>query len=272
MLLAACGATPEGSRPARTPSPLVPAPVAPPPPPPSDDDNDGLLGAADRCPAQPEDCDAFQDDDGCPDLDNDSDRVVDVCDACPLDAEIVNDFEDADGCPDAPVRVIIQSVKQERRIVIRSSLRIVTRIFFSRGNARVRSSARNILDEIATLLRQSTQVELVATLGRAAADEPNARRLSQRRAEAVRAGLVSRGVEATRLVAYGIGTSRPLGAVADAERSVELVVMRVDGFDFFRWTGTDVESTTPPEPPRPPAPPRPPCVPAPLPARGHPCD
>ncbi|MGD8863879.1 MAG: OmpA family protein, partial [Myxococcales bacterium] len=66
-----------------------------------DADGDGLDDDRDGCPAQPEDVDGFQDDDGCPDPDNDGDGVADAHDACPLAAEDIDRFEDGDGCPDA---------------------------------------------------------------------------------------------------------------------------------------------------------------------------
>ncbi|MBL9014315.1 MAG: OmpA family protein [Myxococcales bacterium] len=74
---------------------------APPPPPVDDDpDKDGVVGAADTCPQEPEDKDSFQDDDGCPDPDNDGDGVADAADKCPTDAEDKDSFQDDDGCPD----------------------------------------------------------------------------------------------------------------------------------------------------------------------------
>ncbi len=48
-----------------------------------DRDGDGFGTFQDACPSQPEDADAFQDDDGCPDQDNDGDGVLDATDECP---------------------------------------------------------------------------------------------------------------------------------------------------------------------------------------------
>jgi OmpA-OmpF porin, OOP family len=75
---------------------------APKPPPPVDDDpdKDGIRGAADKCPNEPEDKDGFQDEDGCPDLDNDNDGIPDAKDKCPNDPEDKDGFQDEDGCPD----------------------------------------------------------------------------------------------------------------------------------------------------------------------------
>ena len=65
-----------------------------------DNDEDGVLDAQDRCPDDAEDRDEWQDEDGCPDIDNDGDDIVDDADQCPNDAEDADDFQDEDGCPD----------------------------------------------------------------------------------------------------------------------------------------------------------------------------
>lgn len=69
-------------------------------PPDSDDDNDRIMGAADKCPTEPEDLDNFQDDDGCPEADNDEDGIEDSKDKCANDPEDKDGFEDEDGCPE----------------------------------------------------------------------------------------------------------------------------------------------------------------------------
>ncbi len=65
-----------------------------------DRDKDGIKNADDVCPDVPEDKDAFDDADGCPDPDNDHDGILDVDDHCPLVPEDDDDFQDLDGCPD----------------------------------------------------------------------------------------------------------------------------------------------------------------------------
>ncbi|MCP4680157.1 MAG: OmpA family protein [Deltaproteobacteria bacterium] len=66
----------------------------------ADGDGDGVTGANDRCPGEPEDKDGFEDSDGCPELDNDGDDIDDKADKCPDQSEDKDDFEDEDGCPD----------------------------------------------------------------------------------------------------------------------------------------------------------------------------
>lgn len=66
----------------------------------ADDDGDGILDAKDVCRLQAEDKDGYQDDDGCPDLDDDGDGVADAADRCPRVAEDKDGVQDDDGCPD----------------------------------------------------------------------------------------------------------------------------------------------------------------------------
>ncbi len=75
----------------------------------ADQDGDGLADRDDACPADAEDKDAYQDEDGCPDEDNDGDGVPDARDgtadasgfgACRDQPEDVDGHEDQDGCPD----------------------------------------------------------------------------------------------------------------------------------------------------------------------------
>jgi outer membrane protein OmpA-like peptidoglycan-associated protein len=65
-----------------------------------DNDSDGVGDDVDRCPAEAEDVDGYEDDDGCPELDNDGDGVNDTADRCPDQPEDRDNFQDSDGCPD----------------------------------------------------------------------------------------------------------------------------------------------------------------------------
>lgn len=65
-----------------------------------DNDNDGILDLQDRCPNEPETFNGYADEDGCPEPDSDGDTVADVADACPEEQEDLDGFQDDDGCPD----------------------------------------------------------------------------------------------------------------------------------------------------------------------------
>lgn len=62
---------------------------------PKDRDGDGILDPSDKCIDQPEDIDAFQDEDGCPEPDNDNDGILDKADKCPNEAGPMQN----EGCP-----------------------------------------------------------------------------------------------------------------------------------------------------------------------------
>jgi hypothetical protein len=64
-----------------------------------DSDKDGVLDSVDRCPSEPEDLDAFEDDDGCPDPDTDGDGVADVEDECRDQAGQARPETQWHGCP-----------------------------------------------------------------------------------------------------------------------------------------------------------------------------
>ena len=81
-----------------------------------DRDGDGIKDNVDQCPDEPEDLDAFEDQDGCPEPDNDKDGVPDTRDkcpnvpgppennGCPVDADRDGDGipDSKDKCPDDP--------------------------------------------------------------------------------------------------------------------------------------------------------------------------
>lgn len=77
---------------------VVAEPEPPPPPKPGDGDGDGITDDVDQCAGVPEDLDAFEDADGCPDVDNDADGIVDSADQCPMEPEDKDGMEDDDGC------------------------------------------------------------------------------------------------------------------------------------------------------------------------------
>jgi outer membrane protein OmpA-like peptidoglycan-associated protein len=65
-----------------------------------DQDGDGLPDARDLCVVDPEDADGYLDGDGCPELDNDVDGLADANDRCANEPEDLDGFSDTDGCPD----------------------------------------------------------------------------------------------------------------------------------------------------------------------------
>jgi outer membrane protein OmpA-like peptidoglycan-associated protein len=191
----------------------------------ADNDRDGLEDQSDLCPGDPEDVDSFDDGDGCPDPDNDQDRIADGEDSCPNDAEVYNGTDDGDGCPDRGL------VELRTAGVILS----LERVYFADGSAALQPVSQPILDALAATLQGNPQIRLIEVGGHA--DRRGRDRgdldLARRRAEAVVAFLVGRGVDPARLRTERYGASCPLdaGSGADARarnRRVELVILETD--------------------------------------------
>jgi outer membrane protein OmpA-like peptidoglycan-associated protein len=164
-----------------------------------DNDADGIADPADQCPVEGEDKDGFADEDGCPDLDNDSDGIADAADKCPAEAEARNGFEDTDGCPD------------ELPEAVRRYTGTIQGIQFANNSDRILPPSFPVLDKAVTVLQEfpDLRVEISGHTDNVGTREKNVD-LSQRRAAAVRAYLVSKGVDESRLTSVGHGPDKPL--------------------------------------------------------------
>lgn len=213
--------------------PAPPPPPPPPPPPaPKDTDGDGLLDSVDKCPAdaedkdnfededgcpdldndqdgvpdtkdkcqnEPEDKDGFEDDDGCPDADNDADGITDAADKCPNEPETKNNYQDADGCPD------------EIPAEVAKFTGVIKGINFATNSAKIKKSSNKVLDKAVKVLNDYPDVKLEISghtdnVGKA---EYNLE-LSQKRADAVKDYFVAKGIAADRLTSVGYGMDKPL--------------------------------------------------------------
>lgn len=167
----------------------------------ADLDGDGVPNALDRCPATPPatTTDQF----GCPPpappVDTDGDGVPDAADRCAGTA--AGTPVDALGCPrPAPVRPAAS------RLILRD-------VTFATGSAVLTGAAEASLRATASDLQAQPAVRLEVAgytddTGSRAVNE----RLSQSRAEAVRAILVSAGVPSDRLSARGYGPADPIAS------------------------------------------------------------
>jgi outer membrane protein OmpA-like peptidoglycan-associated protein len=165
-----------------------------------DNDADGILDATDKCPNEPEDKDGFEDDDGCPDPDNDGDGFLDAADKCPNEPETVNGLDDDDGCPD----VALVEVK-DRQILGGE------RIFFDLNMSRIKSTSRQMLEQLVRLLEVHPEYQRILIQGHAdkSGEERFNRELSRKRAAEVMQYLVRLGVNQERLEIEGAGDSSP---------------------------------------------------------------
>jgi len=191
-----------------------------------DNDGDGLADTADKCPLEPEDYDGFKDADGCPDLDNDNDGIPDELDKCPLAPETINNFEDDDGCPDSGGTVKLTCEKIE----------ITEKVFFDTAKATIKTASYGLLDQIAAVIKRAPFITKLRVEGHTddRGDSASNLKLSQDRADSVRAYLVKKGVEAARLEAVGFGKTKAIASNKtsrgrDANRRVEFMVAERSG-------------------------------------------
>ena len=182
----------------------------------SDFDGDGVPNTLDRCPATPPGTETDQF--GCPapatPADSDDDGVPDARDRCPGTPAATR--VDALGCPRPPTIPAVPA-----RLILDD-------VTFATGSAALARGAQSSLRATAASLLASPAGRFEVAgytddTGSRAVNE----RLSQARAEAVRALLVSAGVPADRLTARGYGPTDPVAPNATPEgrelnRRVEL--------------------------------------------------
>ncbi|MDQ1315719.1 MAG: OmpA-like protein [Pseudomonadota bacterium] len=189
-----------------------------------DGDGDGVVDSKDKCPNTP--AGRKVDADGC-ELDSDGDGIVDGDDKCPTVYA-----KTADGCPlpvaatPAPLAPVVAAPAP---VVVKMTLEGVN---FDFDKATLRQEDLAIIDRDVAALEKwgNVNVEVAGHTDSRGSDEYNVD-LSQRRAEAVRNYLISKGIAAERLSAKGYGESRPVADNATDEgrfmnRRVELVQIK----------------------------------------------
>ena len=197
-----------------------------------DNDGDGINDAADRCPDEAENVDGIDDADGCPERDRDHDGVKDDTDVCPDQAEDADGFQDEDGCPDpdndgdgiadAEDRCPNDAGVPEQQGCPKTRLEagritIIDRVEFATGSDRLLPQSDALLTEVRDVLEKNPQVKRLRIEGHTDArgsDKTNLK-LSKGRAASVRDFLVSHGIAADRLEAWGCGESTPLAEGSD---------------------------------------------------------
>lgn len=121
----------------------------------------------------------------------------------------------------------LAKVKEEARGVV---ITLSGGVLFASGKYELLPIARNKLDEVAKALSDQGYKSIVVeghTDSRGSESQNHL--LSERRAEAVRAHLVSRGIESSKISSVGLGESRPIADNSTAEgrannRRVEIIV------------------------------------------------
>lgn len=184
---------------------------------PLDSDGDGVFDGLDQCPDTPAGVKVNAD--GCP-LDSDGDGIPDYKDACPT----VPAPGTVDGCPPKAAEPVPAPVEPSapRKLTLDG-------VNFDNDSAKLRPESIAVLDKAAATLKEwgDVKVEVAGHTDSVNSDAYN-NKLSQRRAEAVRAYLVKQGVAADRLTAKGYGESKPVADNKSAagraqNRRVELI-------------------------------------------------
>ena len=132
---------------------------------------------------------------GCPD--SDGDGVNDNEDKCPNEAGSPSN----DGCPDDEMpEAIVDFINSEK-----------ARVLFNASKSTLRKNYTSNLDELANLLSQYSSA-IITIEGHASSDGSDAynQALSERRANAVKAYLVGKGIDASRINTIGFGENKPI--------------------------------------------------------------
>lgn len=155
-----------------------------------DGDGDMVADNVDKCP----DVAGDAANSGCPWPDADGDGVADKDDACPNEAGVAAN----NGCPAEPTG-LIEFINSSKSTII-----------FKMESSELSGDADVSLTELNALMAQYPKANIVID-GHASSDGPAAynKKLSEERAEAVKAFLIEAGVDASRLQTMGYGEDMP---------------------------------------------------------------
>ena len=184
-----------------------------------DTDNDGIADKDDKCPTVAG-LARYQ---GCPIPDRDKDGINDEEDKCPdlagvaryqgcpvpdRDKDGVNDEEDK--CPDLPGDAANSGCPVIKEEVAKKIAYAAKNIFFTTGKYVLLAKSNKPLNEVVAILNENKDLKLDIdgyTDNKGKTDKNLL--LSQQRADAVKKYMVSKGVDASRLVATGHGQDSP---------------------------------------------------------------
>ena len=157
-----------------------------------DTDKDGINDEEDKCPSQA----GPASNNGCPVSDRDKDGINDDDDKCPDVPGVVKNF----GCPETP------ELPAEVSKMLSSSAQ---KVLFGASTAKLSTTSNTSLNQIVKIMKDYPDLRLKIE-GHADNVEKNAETLSEQRAAAVKAYMVSKGISADRIEVEGIGSTMPV--------------------------------------------------------------
>lgn len=176
-----------------------------------DTDGDGLLDKDDQCPNQA----GPLENKGCPHIDTDGDGILDKDDKCPSVKGVIEN----QGCP---------KIEEEEKEILKTAF---DHLEFNTGNAVIKDVSNSSLNDLATLLLKKPEwkLQIAGHTDNVGNDQSNLI-LSKKRAEAIKAYLVSKGISADRLRALFFGETEPIASNDTEEgrqknRRVEMTIV-----------------------------------------------
>lgn len=179
-----------------------------------DTDGDGVFDYMDKCPGTPEGVKV--DASGCP-LDTDGDGVYDYMDkcpgtpkglsvdevGCPLDSDGDGVYDYLDKCPGTPAGAKVNA----------DGCWVLSDVLFDFDKAMIKPVALGLLDEVVQVLKNQPGLKVSLDghtdgVGTAAYNM----KLSEKRAGAVKAYLIDKGIDAQRLSSTGYGLTKPVAS------------------------------------------------------------
>jgi outer membrane protein OmpA-like peptidoglycan-associated protein len=156
-----------------------------------DTDGDGINDEEDKCPTQAGPKDRM----GCPVLDRDNDGVPDEADKCPDIAGLSSN----NGCPEVPANV-------SKSIGLAAS-----GISFGTNNAKLTTKSNTSLDKVVTIMNENPglKIRIEGHTDNSGSADANMK-MSEDRAAAVKAYLVSKGIAEDRIITEGFGGTQPI--------------------------------------------------------------
>jgi outer membrane protein OmpA-like peptidoglycan-associated protein len=185
-----------------------------------DQDNDGLFDYVDNCPtvAGP------KENQGCPWPDTDADGLLDKDDDCPnlagpkankgcpyKDSDADGLLDKDDDCPNTPGPKTNKGCPVIEQAVIEVLKTAFDNLEFESGKDIIFESSKPSLNELAAVLKKKTtwNLEIAGHTDNVGDDNGNLV-LSKKRAEALKAYLISQGVEEARLLTLYFGETKPI--------------------------------------------------------------